>query len=149
MPRVLAGLGATRGRSTAFARSGRPHTYGGAINARDPGATVTPQPDSILKVVAVAAWNLDGAGEQEHLGWLREVYRDVFADSGGVPVPGDSADGAYVNHCDVDLADPQWNTSRVAWSTMYFKGNYARLRRVKAQWDPNDVFHHALAVRSM
>lgn len=123
------------------------HTYGGAINAHDTDATATPQRDSVLKLVPIAAWSLEGEGEEEHLSWLREVYRDVFADSGGVPVPGDSADGAYINHCDRDLADPQWNTSGVPWSALYFKDNYPRLQRVKREWDPTNVFHHALSVR--
>jgi aclacinomycin oxidase len=47
----------------------------------------------------------------------------------------------------VDLADPEWNTSGVPWSTLYYKANYARLQRVKARWDPLDVFHHALSIR--
>ncbi|QVQ52911.1 FAD-dependent oxidoreductase [Spiractinospora alimapuensis] len=123
------------------------HTYGGAVNARDTDATATAQRDSVLKLVPIATWGLEGEGEEEHLGWLREVYHDVFADTGGVPVPGDATDGAYVNHCDRDLADPRWNTSGVPWSTLYFKDNYSRLQHVKRDWDPTNVFHHALAVR--
>ena len=64
-----------------------------------------------------------------------------------MPVPGGVGDGAMINHPDVDLADPEWNTSGVPWSTLYYKDNYPRLQRVKARWDPLDVFHHALAVR--
>jgi len=45
------------------------------------------------------------------------------------------------------LADPTLNTSGVAWQTIYYQANYSRLQRVKAQWDPRNVFHHALSVR--
>ena len=52
---------------------------------------------------------------------VRSFYRDLFADSGGVPVPGDAYEGA-------------------------FKENYPRLQHVKARWDPRNVFHHALSI---
>jgi FAD/FMN-containing dehydrogenase len=29
----------------------------------------------------------------------------------------------------------------------YYQGNYPRLQSVKAEWDPRDVFRHALSVR--
>ena len=64
-----------------------------------------------------------------------------------MPVPGDAYDGALINHPDVDLADERWNTSGVAWSAIYYQGNYSRLQHVKARWDPRDVFHHPLAIR--
>jgi aclacinomycin oxidase len=71
----------------------------------------------------------------------------MFAETGGVPLPGDRCDGAMINHPDVDLADPEWNTSGVPWSTLYYKDNYPRLQRIKARWDPRNVFHHALSIR--
>lgn len=57
-------------------------------------------------------------------------------------------DGAMINHPDVDLADPEMNTSGVPWYTFYYKDNYPRLQRVKAHWDPLNVFHHALSIRA-
>jgi aclacinomycin oxidase len=45
------------------------------------------------------------------------------------------------------LADPALNTSGIAWQTIYDQTNYPRLQHVKAQWDPRNVFHHALSVR--
>jgi aclacinomycin oxidase len=53
----------------------------------------------------------------------------------------------YGNHPDVDLADPEWNTSGVPWHTLYYKDNYPRLQRIKARCDPRNVFHHALSIR--
>lgn len=78
---------------------------------------------------------------------MRALYLDLFAESGGVPVPGEAYDGALINHPDTDLADPALNTSGVPWHTLYYKGNYPRLQQAKAKWDPRDVFHHALSIR--
>ena len=120
--------------------------YGGRINAVDPAATAIPQRDSVIKVQYSVGW-VDPADDAAQLGWVRGLYRDLFAATGGVPVTGDNADGAYINYPDVDLADPAWNTSGVPWHTLYYKANYPRLQRVKAEWDPTDTFHHALSVR--
>ena len=81
------------------------------------------------------------------MAWLRQFYRELFADTGGVPVPGEVSNGAFINHPDIDLADPEWNTSGVPWHTMYYKDNYPRLQQIKARWDPHDIFHHALSIR--
>ena len=121
-------------------------TYGGKVNTVAADATASPQRDSILDVACTAGWG-DRKDEAHTVAWVRAFYRDLFAETGGVPAPGDIADGAMINHPDVDLADPEWNTSGVPWSTLYYKDNYARLQRVKARWDPGNVFHHALSIR--
>ena len=90
---------------------------------------------------------LDPRDEAKNLAWVRAFYRDLFAETGGVPVPGDAYDGALINHPDTDLADAAWNTSGVPWSTLYYQDNYARLQRIKAQYDPCNVFRHALSIR--
>ncbi|MGN9907454.1 FAD-binding protein [Phytohabitans sp. LJ34] len=122
------------------------NSYGGQVNATAPDATAAAQRDSILKLFYLAAWP-DAAGDALHVGWLREFYRDMYADTGGVPVPGATNDGSFINYPDADLADPAWNTSGVTWQTLYYKDNYARLRAVKARWDPRGVFRHALSIR--
>jgi hypothetical protein len=91
--------------------------------------------------------DLNAEGEARSLAWVLDFYRDVFAETGGVPVPNAENDGALINHPDADIADPRWNTSGVPWHATYYKGNYARLQRVKARWDPCNVFHHALSIR--
>ena len=58
---------------------------------------------------------------------------DLFAESGGVPVPGAAYDGAFIRmNPDVDLTDPALNTSGVPWHTLYCKENYPPLQRIKA-----------------
>jgi len=121
-------------------------TYGGKINTVVPDATATAQRGAILDMACTTGW-VDPAEEVKNLIWVRSFYKDLFADSGGVPVPGDRYEGAFINHPDVDLADPRMNTSGVPWSTLYYKSNYARLQAIKARWDPLNVFKHALSVR--
>jgi hypothetical protein len=121
-------------------------TYGGAINTVPSEATASAQRDSIFTTSCNVGW-MEPRDEARNLAWVRAFYRDLFADTGGVPVPGDVSDGAFINHPDADLADPEWNTSGVPWHTLYYKDNYARLQQVKARWAPRNVFHHALSIR--
>jgi FAD/FMN-containing dehydrogenase len=121
-------------------------SYGGSVNTVDPGETAVAQRHSILTTACTVGWQ-DPRDEARHLAWIRSLYRDLFAETGGVPVPGDATDGAMINHPDGDLADPEWNTSGVPWHSLYYKDNYPRLQQVKARWDPRNVFHHALSIR--
>jgi FAD/FMN-containing dehydrogenase len=121
-------------------------TYGGAINTVASDATASAQRDSILTTACTTGW-MDAQDEARNLAWARAFYREIFADTGGVPVPGEVCDGAFINHPDADLADPAGNTSGVPWHTLYYKDNYARLQQIKARWDPRNVFHHALSIR--
>ncbi|MFY1694317.1 FAD-binding oxidoreductase [Solwaraspora sp. WMMA2101] len=120
-------------------------SYGGKVNAVAPDATAMPQRDSIMKAVYVVIWT-DPDREQANLDWVRRWYAAMYADTGGVPVPSSVNDGSYINYPDVDTTDPRWNTSGVPWHTLYYKDNYRRLQRVKARWDPRDLFHHAMSI---
>ncbi|MGH4035272.1 FAD-binding oxidoreductase [Actinomycetota bacterium Odt1-20B] len=119
--------------------------YGGQVNAVRPQDTALAQRDVVMKAVYSTTWD-DPADDAANLAWIRAFYRDVYADTGGVPVPGEVSDGSYINYADTDLADPAWNTSQVPWHTLYYKDNYRRLQQVKARWDPLNVFHHTLAI---
>jgi aclacinomycin oxidase len=119
--------------------------YGGQVNATSAEATAVAQRDSVMKAVYQTVW-ADEADDAANLSWIRDFYRDVYADTGGVPVPNDVNDGSYINYPDTDLADLAWNTSGVPARTLYYKDNYPRLQQVKARWDPRGVFRHALSV---
>ena len=121
-------------------------TYGGAVNSVASDATATAQRDSILSTSCTVGWG-DPGDEARCLAWVRAFYGEMFAETGGVPAPGELCDGAMINHPDVDLADPAWNTSGIPWSTLYYKDNYPRLQGVKSRWDPRNVFRHALSVQ--
>jgi aclacinomycin oxidase len=121
--------------------------YGGQVNTVPPQATATVQRDAIMKAVYQTIWS-DESDDADNLAWIRSFYRDVYAATGGVPAPGPVSAGSYINYPDVDLADPEWNTSGVPWSTLYYGDNYPRLQRIKARWDPRNVFHHDLGIEA-
>jgi aclacinomycin oxidase len=122
-------------------------TFAGQVNTIAPDVTAYVHRDSFISTSYSVGWQRP-EDEARSLEWLRKFYREVFAETGGVPVPGEVGNGATINHPDVDLADPEWNTSGVPWHTLYYKDNYPRLQRAKARWDPRNVFHHALSIRS-
>ena len=122
-------------------------TYGGRINTIASDATASAQRDAILDMACTTGW-LDPADEAKNLAWVRPFYRELFADTGGVPIPGERYAGTFINHPDADVVDPALNTSGVPWHALYFRDNYPRLQRVKRQWDPHDVFRHALSIRA-
>jgi aclacinomycin oxidase len=80
-------------------------TYGGRINTVAPDATASAQRGAILDIACNVGW-LDPREEAKNLAWVRAFYRELFAETGGVPVPGEAYDGAFINHPDTDLADP-------------------------------------------
>ncbi|WP_300598384.1 FAD-binding oxidoreductase [Niabella sp.] len=120
-------------------------TYGGQVNAVLPGATASAQRDCILDIACNTGW-ADPQGEATSVNWVRNFYKELFAATGGVPVPNEQAGGCMINHPDTDLADPEWNNSGVPWQTLYYRDNYPRLQQVKRKWDPGNVFHHALSI---
>ncbi|GAA3113899.1 FAD-binding oxidoreductase [Streptosporangium carneum] len=118
-------------------------SYGSAINRRRPGDTATAQRDSVLKLQHQAYWPVGQSGDDQ-LRWIRTLYRDMYPH--GVPSRGEHTDGCYIGYPDVDLGDPEWNTSGIPWPTLYYGVNYPRLRRAKGRWDPNNVFRHAQSI---
>lgn len=118
------------------------NTYGGQVNRVAPTATAMPHRDSIFVLAYLVGW-LDEAADASQLSWMRELYRDVYADTGGVPAD----DGTFINYPDIDLLDPDLNASTTPWHELYYKGSYRRLQRVKSRWDPRNVFHHTLSIR--
>lgn len=119
--------------------------FGGAINAVAPDATATPARDSFMKMLIHAAWRLP-IDDDRHIGVARRLYHEVYAETGGAPVPDERNGGSYINYPDPDLADPRFNTSGVPWSTLYYGAGYPRLQQVKADWDPRDTFRHRLSI---
>ena len=128
-----------RGATTVFV------TWGGKINALSPQDTAVAERDSVALFSVGNLWD-DPEEDEKHLTWTRTFYRDVFAATGGVPVPNDRTGGCFINWPDPDLVEEEWNQSGVPWSALYYGGNYKTLQEAKSRWDPHQVFDHALAV---
>ncbi|WP_066927546.1 FAD-dependent oxidoreductase [Streptomyces sp. NBRC 110611] len=120
---------------------------GGRMNAPAPTDTALCQRSSAYVALFEDFW-LEAAEDDKHLGWLRELYGQVFASTGGYPVPGDRYQGCNINAPDLDILSPALNASGVPWHAFYFGENYPRLQRTKARWDPSDVFRHSLSVKA-
>ncbi|MER5479749.1 FAD-binding oxidoreductase [Streptomyces sp. NPDC002734] len=120
-------------------------SYGGKINTVGSGDTAAAQRDSIFKGLFQSFWS-GAEGDAENIGWTRDVFGEVFSATGGYPVPGAATDGCYINYPDADITDTRVNTTGVPWHTLYYKGNYPRLQRIKAAYDPRNVFRHSQSV---
>jgi hypothetical protein len=122
-------------------------TYGGRINAVAPDTTASAQRNAILDIACNVGW-VDPREETRNVNWVRAFYRELFAETGGVPVPSAAYDGALINHPDTDFMDSRLNTSGEPWHMLYYQANYPRLQRIKSRWDPRNVFRHALSIRA-
>lgn len=139
-------------------------SYGGAINTHSSTSTPVPQRSSLLKLQFQTYWNNAspvgggdsgryGAQQQAHLNWIRGMYADTYAASGGVPDPerdpNGIVDGCYYNYPDSDLGTHSDGRIDQALS-LYFQGNFRTNSRnlvsVKKRWDPTNVFHHAQSI---
>ncbi|MFJ8650679.1 FAD-dependent oxidoreductase [Streptomyces sp. NPDC093546] len=120
-------------------------SFGGRVNAVAPDATANAQRSSVFKMCFQTFWQ-DESEDDFYLGWVRDLYEDFFAATGGVPVIDDRTDGCYINYPDRDVADPRRNRSGVPWQTLYYKDNYPKLQQVKRRYDPANFFRHSLSV---
>jgi FAD/FMN-containing dehydrogenase len=93
---------------------------GGAIATVDPAATAFVHRRALFDLQYQAYWWDDSAAPAS-LAWVREL-RAAMAPY---------TTGAYVNYIDADIPD---------WATAYYGANLARLKQVKAEYDPDDVF---------
>jgi len=119
--------------------------FGGAVNAVAPDATAVPARDSFMKMLIHGAWRLP-FDDERNVHVVRQFFGELYADTGGAPVLDERNGGGYINYPDPDMADPAYNTSGVPWSTLFYGNNYPRLRRVKADWDPNNIFRHRMSI---
>jgi FAD/FMN-containing dehydrogenase len=101
---------------------------GGAIAAIDPAATAFPHRGAHFDLQFQAYWWDDAAAEAS-LAWVRDL--------GAAMTPYTS--GAYVNYIDADLSD---------WESAYYGTNLSRLKQVKGDYDPGDVFNGPQTVPS-
>jgi FAD/FMN-containing dehydrogenase len=125
-------------------------SYGGATNRSELiDQTAVPQRASIMKSQFVTYWNRsqDDAGNLE---WIKEFFTDLYSgpdaepNHKGTPYWNDHYEGCYINYPDVDML------AYAFWPELYYgeKGLVPMLQKVKKQYDPNNIFHHAMSIRS-
>jgi hypothetical protein len=112
-------------------------SYGCRVNAVGPHATAVAQRSSIMKLQYQTYWP-DPGHDRVNLDWINGFYAKVYSDTGGVPVSNRVTDGCFINYPDVDLP--------ASWPTLYYKDGYTALQKVKARWDPLNVFHHRQSI---
>jgi len=104
---------------------------GGAVGRVAPDATAFPHRAALFSAQYTAAWATADppATVSGNVAWLRTFHATLQAYASG---------GAYVNYADPDLA---------GYPAAYWGDNYPRLQKVKATYDPHDMFTSPQAVR--
>ncbi|WP_435186935.1 BBE domain-containing protein [Streptomyces sp. bgisy126] len=121
-------------------------SFGGKINEIGPEATAMPQRDPGFKATFQCVWS-DERDDAHCLTFPRDRYADFYAETRGVPAPNGVTDGCCIDCPDVDLTDCSINTSGIHWSEIFYEQGHPRLQRIKAAYDPHDVFRHPMSVR--
>ncbi|NEE48060.1 FAD-linked oxidase, partial [Streptomyces sp. SID8455] len=85
-------------------------SFGGRINSVAEEATSSAQRSSVIKVIFQNIWAFE-KDDDRFMRWIRAFYEDTYQHTKGVPAIDDVTDGCYINYPDMDLADPQYNTS--------------------------------------
>ncbi len=122
-------------------------TYGGRINTVAPDATASAQRELDSRH-RLQHWLARSAGRSEEP--ERGCGSSIGSCSrtpGAFPFRATRTTARSSIIPDTDLADPALNTSGVPWHTLYYQANYPRLQRIKARYDPRNVFRHALSIR--
>jgi len=102
---------------------------GGAIARVDPGATAFYHRGEPYLLGIEANWE-DPAQSEENIAWAREVYRRMLPYSGG---------GLYINF-------PGFVEEQVTVLQEAYGPNLARLRAIKAKYDPDNLFPGLLSL---
>jgi FAD/FMN-containing dehydrogenase len=99
-------------------------SYGGALNRVSPTATAFVHRNTLASIQYFAAGDAVSARK-----WVNASRATLAPATSGA---------AYVNYIDPDLAN---------WQAAYYGSNLARLRQVKRQYDPHNLFHFAQSIR--
>ncbi len=102
--------------------------YGGAIAAPAADATAFAHRGGTLFCLQYGCDWTNPKDAPQRLEDMREFYGAMRPYVSGA---------AYVNYCDLDLAD---------WQTAYWGQNLARLKKIKTAFDPDNIFRHAQSV---
>ncbi|MFE5142407.1 FAD-binding oxidoreductase [Streptomyces fagopyri] len=107
--------------------------FGGAVRKSPRGGTAFPHRDALFYSEPGAGWGTRGVPDSGDAltpraqAWIAEFSQALRP----------YVDGAYVNVPNVGMQD---------WETAYWDGNFDRLRRIKAKYDPRNVFQYEQSV---
>src|SRR5215207_800232 len=101
---------------------------GGAIGTIDPAATAFPHRRALFDLQYQAYWWDDPAAPVS-LAWVHDLRAALTP----------YTSGAYVNYIDADITN---------WESAYYGTNLTRLKQVKMDYDPDDVFNGAQSIPS-
>ncbi|HEV8654766.1 MAG TPA: FAD-binding oxidoreductase [Candidatus Limnocylindria bacterium] len=129
---LVDGVGSMVGRSGVGGGAVLLDSLGGAVARIAPSATAFPHRDAFAVAQFIGSWDAaaPAAAADATATWLRQLYATAR------PLIGR---GAYVNYADAELSD---------WEDAYYGANYARLRQIKARYDPDRLFDFPQAVRA-
>ena len=105
---------------------------GGAVNRVGPHATAFVHRNALFNAQYSTSWTSPGSagGVANQHAWLRSFYSRVHPHANGE---------AYQNYIDPDLKN---------WQQAYYGANYPRLQRIKARYDPKDLFTFPQAIKA-
>jgi FAD/FMN-containing dehydrogenase len=103
-------------------------SYGGTIATPAADATAFAHRKGTLFSMQYATGWSNATQTPQHLADIRAVYAAMRPYVSGQ---------CYVNYCDLDLTD---------YPTAYWGANLARLKKIKAAFDPDNVFQHAQSI---
>jgi FAD/FMN-containing dehydrogenase len=124
-------------------------SYGGAVNrVAMAQETAMAQRSSIMKLQYQLYWQ-NPEEDEAHVKYFDEFYTDVYsanvdARHAGTPFHNEFYEGCYINYPDVDMVRYPF------WPELYYgtSGLYPFLQGVKKKYDPNNIFHHSMAIRA-
>ncbi|HUB39596.1 MAG TPA: FAD-binding oxidoreductase [Streptosporangiaceae bacterium] len=105
---------------------------GGAVNRVHPAETAFVHRDALFLAQYYTSWKWPGtpSGVASQHRWLRTYYNSLHPHASGQ---------AYLNYIDPGLT---------GWQQAYYGANYARLKRVKAKYDPGNLFSFPQSIGS-
>ncbi len=103
---------------------------GGAINRVAADATAFVHRDALFSAQYLAHWNASDSSSvvTANYSWMADTWQAMRPYASGA---------AYQNYIDPNLAD---------WQNAYYGANLSRLQRIKATYDPGNLFHFAQSI---
>ncbi|MEM7047895.1 MAG: BBE domain-containing protein [Pseudomonadota bacterium] len=127
--------------------------YGGKINTIAPAETAIVQRSSIAKMQYQTYWETkqgpqfnDESLEQAHVQWIRDLYKNIYQQTGGAP-SGTDLQGCYFNYPDIDIGSTDPSTPPLEDAlTLYFGTNLPRLKSVAKAYNPDGWFSNSQSI---